>query len=742
LNTEILTGSHHPILVTLSILIAILASYTALDLARQISASDGASRRLWLAGGALVMGIGIWSMHFVGMLAFRLPIPVAYDGPVTLVSLLVAIAASALALGLAARGQMSRASWLVGGVIMGCGIAAMHYIGMMAMRMAATMRHDPLWVAISVVIAVAASLAALQLAFRLRGAQGGRALGLRLASALAMGFAIAAMHYTGMAATIFEATPMPSAAKGLDAIGLSVFVAIATLAILMTAIALLLLNPARVERLILSSHFLGRYWFVIGGLAFLLFLWLLEALLHSLLFSGDELHQAAGFINHLWTDDPNELWMRAVIAITTIGLSTIGQRVFLQARQLHRQLAATRDHLEEAVAERTRDLCESEQRVHAILDTSKDAFVATNSKGRIIDWNPAAEALFGWKTLEVIGRPIAEKLFPDGPLAQLPLPGAELQAGNGNPIHELIGRHRDGRSLPVEISLSPQEMASGVVYNILIRDIGARKVAEEALREAKRAAEQASRMKSEFLANMSHELRTPLNAIIGFTEVVRDGHAGAITPTQQDYLSEVYDSSAHLLSLINDILDLSKVEAGKMTLEPEPVDLPRLLQNSLSIVKEKAHAHGIQLELEIAEDVGEMALDERKFKQILFNLLSNAVKFTPDGGRVGIRAAIDQAWLKLGVWDTGIGIALEDQGRLFHAFQQIDGSTSRKYEGTGLGLALARDFARLHGGDITLISQPGEGSCFTLLLPVRESAPDSGQVSESSGVIITNGVGE
>ncbi len=234
-----------------------------------------------------------------------------------------------------------------------------------------------------------------------------------------------------------------------------------------------------------------------------------------------------------------------------------------------------------------------------------------------------------------------------------------------------------------------------------------------------RQLEQANRMKSEFLANMSHELRTPLNAIIGFSEVLKDGLLGPLNAKQQDYTGEVFDSANHLLSLINDILDLSKIEAGKMELLIEPLNLPELLRNGLSVVKEKAHTHGIQLVLEMAEDIGLVRADGRKLKQVVYNLLSNAVKFTPDGGRVTLDARRIDDRLQIEVSDTGIGIPADRIGQLFRPFEQLDGSLSRKYEGTGLGLAMVKRLVELHGGSVAVHSKEGEGSRFSISIPCR-----------------------
>ncbi|WP_038250075.1 PAS domain S-box protein [Ghiorsea bivora] len=246
-----------------------------------------------------------------------------------------------------------------------------------------------------------------------------------------------------------------------------------------------------------------------------------------------------------------------------------------------------------------------------------------------------------------------------------------------------------------------------------------------------RELESASRMKSEFLANMSHELRTPLNAIIGFSELIKDGAVGELNHDQRDYLKEIFDSGQHLLELINEILDLSKIEAGKMELELNAVIISDMLENSLSIISEKAMKHGVSVHTDIDAGLGSCIVDIRKLKQILYNLLSNAVKFTPKGGSVTLSACLvpstdlvegaDKPYLEISVIDTGIGIAKEDQERIFFPFEQADGSLTRRYEGTGLGLILVKSMVELHGGNVRVESNPGQGSTFTISIPYRQA---------------------
>jgi signal transduction histidine kinase len=277
----------------------------------------------------------------------------------------------------------------------------------------------------------------------------------------------------------------------------------------------------------------------------------------------------------------------------------------------------------------------------------------------------------------------------------------------------------------------------------LLSEISERKKAEAQLREAKEMAEVANRAKSGFLANMSHELRTPLNHILGFTELVLDKHFGDLNPTQEEYLQDVHHSGRHLLSLINDILDLSKIEAGKIELHRSPVSLPEVLKKSLTVIQEKAMRRQVHLSLDLDGISEPVSTDERKFRQILYNLLANAVKFTPSGGEVHLTASkIDRdrlrdqlrgsafpamadelkdfrEWVRVCVRDTGIGLARENFEMIFKPFEQVDGTSGGTYEGTGLGLSLAKSLVELHEGKIWVESEGrGKGSRFYFAFPV------------------------
>lgn len=400
-------------------------------------------------------------------------------------------------------------------------------------------------------------------------------------------------------------------------------------------------------------------------------------------------------------------------------------------------------------------LRESEQHAQRILDTASDAFIAMNAKGEVTEWNVRAHQLFGWTRAEVIGKSLSETImspaFREGHERGLK---HYLATGEGpvlNRTVEVSGVHRDGRDIAIQLSVWVVKTPDGFGFNSFIHDltkikeIEKRKLTELSLLARNIELEHSSRMKSEFLATMSHELRTPLNAIIGFSEAVKDGLAGTLNETQKEFLGDIFNSGEHLLSLINDILDLSKIEAGMMTLELEPVNLKFLLTKSLSIVRERAVSQRVRMETEISEDLGVSSLDNRKTKQIIYNLLSNAVKFTPEDGRVRLSAkrvprsavgliaglwpvhsfefspADQQEFLEICVEDTGIGLTAENMRKLFQAFGQVDSSLSRKFDGTGLGLAMAKQLTELQGGTIAVASQVNQGSRFVVWLPRLEA---------------------
>ncbi len=381
----------------------------------------------------------------------------------------------------------------------------------------------------------------------------------------------------------------------------------------------------------------------------------------------------------------------------------------------------------------------------SLIESNIDALMTTDPQGIISDVNQQMIALTGRTRDELIGAPCRD-FFTDPVRADAAI--KRVLTENKVSDYELTVRAYNGDETVVSYNAATFHDRDRKLQGVFAaaRDVTERKRFERTLEEKNIELEHASRMKSEFLATMSHELRTPLNAIIGFSEALKDGLMGPMSDIQQEYIGDIFNSGQHLLSLINDILDLSKVEAGMMALELEAVDLNGLLSNSLSIVREKAAAQHIALELQASDDLGIPQLDTRKTKQIVYNLLSNAVKFSANGGRVILRArrvprdtvgTLPGTWpvhsfpladneysefLEICVSDSGIGISRENMAKLFQAFSQIDSSLARKFEGTGLGLAMVKQLAELHGGTVAVASSEGEGTRFAAWLPLRTAS--------------------
>ncbi|HEU4731186.1 MAG TPA: ATP-binding protein [Kofleriaceae bacterium] len=450
-------------------------------------------------------------------------------------------------------------------------------------------------------------------------------------------------------------------------------------------------------------------------------------------------------------------WGLAVFLFLGSVISAFGGYVHTQrarseagAEAIRRAEAALReahDDLERRVRERTSELArtnewlrESEERFRLLVEGIKGyAIVMLDTGGKIVAWNGGAERLFG-RSADIVGAPI-DALIPglDGP--------ALHDAARASSVErEAVGR--DGARFPIDLDvtrLDPHGMFIGIV-----RDISERKQLEALTEQRQRRAEElrrkseeleadnrrmqeAARLQSEFLANMSHELRTPLNAIIGFADLMYRGVAGPLDDQHREFLGDILTSSRHLLQLISDVLDLAKIESGTLEVAPEPVELARLIDEVRDIVRGMAAARKIALELELAGDLGCVTVDPAKLRQILYNYVSNALKFTPEGGRVTLRAALAGQVFRVEVEDTGVGIAAEDLRYLFTAFRQLDSSASKRYPGTGLGLALTKRLAEAHGGTVGVHSVPGAGSTFWVELPrVTAAAPAAASASARS----------
>jgi signal transduction histidine kinase/CheY-like chemotaxis protein len=629
-----LDANFDPGIVLLSVALAWLTAYASFNVAERIHASEeGLARRLWLIVGALTMGTGLWAMHFVGMLALRLPVMIRYDLVPTLLSTIPVVATSALLMYCASWPKVGDWTLFACGTLMAAGIGAMHYVSMFAMRGVdhdLVMLVDPKLFVLSVIVAVVFFNGALRLNVLVwRRNPNTRAYWRKAGAALIMGLAVAGTHYVATHASYFFLGGVPqtfASPLSLDSGLMTLWVSLAS--------------------------------FLIASLAMLLVV-----------------------VDH---------------------------------------------RLQSASAAEQR----SRAQMYDAIESMSDGFSVFDKEDRLVLYNNRYLDFLQLGDLKILPGLPFERIMRNAAERGLIL---EAQGRIDDWMMERLAKHRAPRESFVEhwkgdrwFQISEHTVPAGgtVAIRTEITDLKRTEIdLSRAIVEAKQAratAEEATRLKSAFLANMSHELRTPMNAIIGYSEMLIEEVEEAGDKSYLLDLQKIRTAGKHLLALINDVLDFSKIEAGKMDLYLEKFEISSMLQDVVSTIEPSVAKNGNRLEFRSAESLGSIQADLTKVRQALLNLLSNACKFTSNGV-ITLTATRENVygddWLRFGVSDTGIGISSEQMTKLFKAFSQADALTSKTYGGSGLGLILSRRICQMMGGDITVHSEPGAGSTFTLHLP-------------------------
>lgn len=609
--------SHNMFLVILSIAVAIFSSTLALHTTQVIKmAKDKWQKNFVIAIGSLSLGLGIWCMHFIGILSMSIPITLRFDYAPTLISIIPSWIASAIIFSILSRPKIHRWQLLFSGILVGAGIGAMHYVGMSALNLDVSMRYNPTMFVLSVIVAVVFSTISLWIRFGLDNTKFSYAQ-LNTVSGIILGLAISCMHYVGMHATYFIG----------DA------------------------NPTSKPELILNTTSLS-------------------ILLATFAVSGS-------------------------ILIAYTGSLMRFKQLFIK-------------------------LQENDSKTRAIVDTAVDGIISINSRGIVQSFNQSAERLFGWKAEEVIGHNI-NKLMPepytshhDGYLHNYLTTHKAKIIGSGR---EVEGLRKDGSILPMRLAVGRVDTLGEPLFVGFISDITDRKELEKSLRKSAEEAKKAASVKIAFLANMSHEIRTPLNAIIGFTDILLQTK---LSDQQQQYLGTIQRSSKSLLSLLNDILDTTKLEKGSFELEHIDFSLQEVAKQVCASLNLSAQSKGLSLNLELAESLSPYFKgDPLRIQQVLTNLIGNAVKFTEKGHITLHIYPDDNNTVHIEVKDTGIGMTAAQQKHIFDSFVQADASISRRFGGTGLGTTISKQLVELMKGKLYVESVFGHGSTFHVVLPLE-----------------------
>jgi PAS domain S-box-containing protein len=740
-----LIGSYNYALVALSVLIAMFASYAALDLAGRVTAAGGWTRVFWLLGGAGAMGIGIWSMHYIGMLAFILPIPVAYHWPTVLLSLFAAVVASVIALYVVSRQKMGASRAVAGSVLMGAGIASMHYIGMAAMRLPAICQLNSALVVISVAFAVLISLAALWISFHFRDEKKGIGRE-KLAGAVVMGAAIPVMHYTGMAAASFTSSGMPADMSRAVSISLLGTAGIATVTFVVLGLAVLTSWVDRrfaaqtlelqEEKLQRSEAYLAEAqrlthtgswaWRVAGGDA----LHLSEEWYRIYGFDPEngppafeECRQRThpedrvkwqGAIDRAITEKSEyEVEFRILLPDGSVKhIHTVGHPVLNASGDLVQFVGSSTDITERKWAEQATRL------LAAIVESSHDAIVSKSLNGVITSWNKGAERLFGYAAEEAVGQNITLIIPPERRDEERTIV-EQLTRGERIDHFETVRMRKDGSLLDVSLTISPMKDASGRVVGAskLARDITERKRAEEALRQAQTDLAHASRLTTmgEFTASLAHEVKQPIAAALTDANTC----VRWITRDEPD-LKEAREAAWRIVKDAEraaEIINRVRLLFKKGTPQRELVDVNEVAREMIVLLGDEASRHSISFRTELAEDLPHVIGDRVQLQQVLMNLIVNGVDAMHDVDaprELIIKSQpAENNELLLSVSDTGVGLPRHQADQIFNAF------FTTKTHGTGMGLRISRSIIESHGGRLWAADNSPRGASFCFTLPTK-----------------------
>lgn len=746
----IINGVYDPFLVTMSVLTAIFAAYFAaylIDIAKETRFKG--YQKLANSTASLVLAGGIWSMHFIGMLAFSLCTNISYDPELTLFSFIPAFLACLTAGSLLVKSNSTIMSLVVPSILLGAGIGTMHYSGMAAMQLSPLLRYDPLMFGLSIIVAVLLAFVSLYSRFNIaKHFPSFNAMQTRLISATILGFAVAGMHYMGMAATRFVATS-PLIGDDSDSSELT-FVAISVVfaTIILTAIVAIINGMVRYRMLLeektgSESRLAAILSTAIDGIVTVDHHGQILSINNAakLIFGWQESELKGKNVKMLMAAEVAKQHDSNVTEANTLDISAIiGVNRDILAKHKDGHLFPIRLGIGEAtqpgqdsifvgfITDLTeqrklqKNLVEKEQQYRSLMDNMPGVVFRCelNQNWSMIFISPSINEVTGYLPSEFINKHIefGNLIFNDD-IPRINQSIEEAIASKSQYSIEYRLRHRNGKLIWVleKGSFEFDQQGQAIWIDGVIVDISERREYEDKLKLAKVAAEEAAQAKQSFMANMSHEIRTPMNSIIGFSDLLMD------TPLDQDqqkHLITVNNAARSLLRLLNEILDSAKLEKGKLTIEPVHFNLQPVLDSIISTFWLEAKKKDLELTLTIKDSVQQAYYgDPDRLRQVLTNLIGNAVKFTAQGS-VNVSVSTTQNnQLFFEVQDTGIGIAKDRLQAVFQPFEQADGTTTRRFGGTGLGTTICKQLVELMGGMINVVSEENKGSCFYFSLPLE-----------------------